>query len=462
MKKTTLLFALFAMLAFSGYSQMFCNAQFSVTNQPSNPSIFSFTDMSTSSDSIVSWSWTFGDGNTSVLANPNHTYMSGNGPWIACLTITTASNCTSTFCDSVAYSNTISCTASMTDSTVGAVTVFSATASGSGIPVGYYWDFGDGNNTYTTGSTTSHTYAFNGSYLASVAVDFSDSCRALASVNVSISGAAATCNANFYSSVSSLSATVIDASTSSGAINSWSWDMGDGTVLTSGSTVSHTYASAGTYLVCLTINTVDSCSSSFCDSVVVGSSQGGPCQASFIHYPDTTGQYTIIGINTSTGPSLSYAWDFGDGGTSTAQYPTHQYAGAGTYLICLTVTSGPQCTSTFCDSVTVINKVNAPFTISFQSTATAVAPALSAQSLEIFPNPASDLVNLRLNIDTQADVSLQMMNIEGRSIMQMDAGSLGAGEHTLSLETATLPSGLYLVRVQVGNQQITKKLMVRN
>ena len=38
------------------------------------------------------------------------------------------------------------------------------------------------------------------------------------------------------------------------------------------------------------------------------------------------------------GSIVSWAWDFGDGNTSTAQHPTHGYALAGTYTVTLTAT----------------------------------------------------------------------------------------------------------------------------
>jgi len=41
----------------------------------------------------------------------------------------------------------------------------------------------------------------------------------------------------------------------------------------------------------------------------------------------------------SSGPVISWSWDFGDGGTSTAQNPSHEYTSAGTYTVSLTVTS---------------------------------------------------------------------------------------------------------------------------
>lgn len=49
---------------------------------------------------------------------------------------------------------------------------------------------------------------------------------------------------------------------------------------------------------------------------------------------------TIFDSTSSTGTISTYAWTFGDGGTSTSANPTHNYAAAGTYSVSLTVT-GP-------------------------------------------------------------------------------------------------------------------------
>ncbi|HRD53400.1 MAG TPA: PKD domain-containing protein [Flavobacteriales bacterium] len=48
----------------------------------------------------MTYFWDFGDGSTSNLAYPSHTY-SGNGPYLLCLTIADASGCTSVSCDSI-------------------------------------------------------------------------------------------------------------------------------------------------------------------------------------------------------------------------------------------------------------------------------------------------------------------------------------------------------------------------
>ena len=56
----------------------------------SNPLQASFVDNSSSSSTITGWAWDFGDGNTSNLQNPVHTYAAG-GYFYVCLTISTNS-----------------------------------------------------------------------------------------------------------------------------------------------------------------------------------------------------------------------------------------------------------------------------------------------------------------------------------------------------------------------------------
>ncbi|MHA1899124.1 MAG: clostripain-related cysteine peptidase [Promethearchaeota archaeon] len=55
-----------------------------------------FTDTSVSQDGIASWSWDFGDGNSSTLQNPSHTYYT-NGTYIVTLTITDLDGDTDTY-----------------------------------------------------------------------------------------------------------------------------------------------------------------------------------------------------------------------------------------------------------------------------------------------------------------------------------------------------------------------------
>ncbi|MDQ0769288.1 PKD repeat protein [Pseudarthrobacter defluvii] len=62
--------------------------------------------------------------------------------------------------------------------------------------------------------------------------------------------------------------------------------------------------------------------------------------ASFTSTPSSgTAPLDVSFTDTSTGTPTSWAWDFGDGGTSNAQNPTHSYATAGDYTAKLTATN---------------------------------------------------------------------------------------------------------------------------
>ena len=88
-----------------------CTADFTyVQNGPTTYfTDLSFINQSWSTNYSVSYLWDFGDGNTSTLQNPFHTYS--NGLYIPCLTVTyfdsvIMNSCTSIFCDSILIGNT--------------------------------------------------------------------------------------------------------------------------------------------------------------------------------------------------------------------------------------------------------------------------------------------------------------------------------------------------------------------
>ncbi|UCG88703.1 MAG: PKD domain-containing protein, partial [Gemmatimonadota bacterium] len=67
----------------------------------------------------------------------------------------------------------------------------------------------------------------------------------------------------------------------------------------------------------------------------------------------------------STGAPTSWEWHFGDGGSSTAQHPTHEYLSAGSYTVTLTVYgAGSPDTKTRADYVVVLSSPTADFSTS--------------------------------------------------------------------------------------------------
>jgi PKD repeat protein len=156
----------------------------------------------------------------------------------------------------------------------------------------------------------------------------------------------ASLSAKFYTSISNSTVKFKDTSTHSTKITRCAWNFGDGSTSTSFDPT-HTYSKSGTYYVCYTIyDAIDS--SKYCDSVKVIA----PCNAMF-SYGST--MYTYYFKNSSTGTLTNFYWDFGDGNSDTARFPTHTYKKVGGYTVCLTVyDTNNACKNTYCDTFKIV------------------------------------------------------------------------------------------------------------
>lgn len=160
--------------------------------------------------------------------------------------------------------------------------------------------------------------------------------------------------ADFTCTTSNLSADFTDQSwDSDGNITAWVWDFGDGTSSTA-QNPSHTYASGGTYTVTLTVTDDDDATDTTSQSVTVSTSTtNSPPTADFTY---TTSDLTVVFADQSSdsdGSIKARVWDFGDGASSTAQNPSHTYAGGGAYTVTLTVTDDDNATDTDIVIITV-------------------------------------------------------------------------------------------------------------
>jgi PKD repeat protein len=270
-----------------------------------------------------------------------------------------------TFCDSVsAFPLGCSVTAGFTNVVAGQTVNFTSTSTITGGTIVFYeWDFDDGN--FSNAPNPTHTYASPGVYNVCLYVEGEDAngniCDDFICFPITVT-ASATCvaNASFGASGTGLTKTFLNTSTCAGCTNSWLWNFGDGNTSTSFSPV-HTYALGGTYLVCLLMNSTGpnggTCADTFCVNVVATAPN---CIANSIFTSSTSG-LTASFNNTSTCnscTSVSRVWQFGDGNLSTVASPSHTYAAAGTYNVCLITTGvynngASTCVDTTCMNVSV-------------------------------------------------------------------------------------------------------------
>ncbi len=143
---------------------------------------------------------------------------------------------------------------------------------------------------------------------------------------------------------------------SSGVIDTTFWDFGDGQTSFEANPL-HTYASPGAFTVTLTVNGPGG-SNSIQAFVVIEA----PMRASFTSAALPNNPLAVQFTNTSTGNPIGFAWDFGDGQTSTEVNPMHVYSASGTYTVGLTAINASGGTNYFSQQVTVQAPVIAAFT----------------------------------------------------------------------------------------------------
>ncbi len=78
-----------------------------------------------------------------------------------------------------------------------------------------------------------------------------------------------------------------------------------------------------------------------------------------------------------------------------------------------------------------------------------------------YPNPFSNQSLIQVNLSKGNQVSLEIYNITGQKVAVNNMGYRNAGNHTLTIDGSTLPSGIYFYTLQAGNEKITRKMSIR-
>lgn len=408
--------------------------------------IVQFTNLSTPSNSLVTYSWNFGNSTTSTLTNPTATYTA-NGTYTVCLfMLSTAPSCSASICKTISISCfTASCTANFSPSScAGGVMQFINTSPGTNSTTVYDWDLG--NSTTSTLTNPTGTYSANGIY--TVCLSYTTTapayCTATICKTVNINCVTATCSANFNASACDTLGQVSFSNTSSGTNSTtiYNWDFGNNTTSTLTNPIG-TYTANGIYTVCLTYTTaVPSCSATICKTISINCFTVPACQANFTNSPCNNGQVTFWSTSTGTTGTTVYTWS----NSPPPSGPPAPY----TATVCLKiVNTSPACTHSVCKTILIDCTVGVPEFI-FEN-----------GSINIFPNPSSGYFNLDLhhaNLNSPF-IQIKVYNILGELVHQSNEEIL-QGKLNKEIDLQYLPNGAYYLKLNSGSQVYSVKLII--
>lgn len=467
--RSTFLTALLALIGGAVYAGG-CTARAYYT-QNGNTVTF-YNDSSSSYSGNHTLTWHFGDRTTGSGDQVSHTYNS-SGTFNACLVIyDSASQCADSTCFTITISNNNggnNCNASFSygvDSANSLKHFFSGSAPGAGLTP--HWTIYDANTKNYTGQNIVHTFSGSGTYNVTYSLidSIGDTCDFVTkTVTINNNGGGNSgggCNASFTSNVdssNSLRYHFAGSAPSAGGSASWTiWENGFVSKY-SGQNATHTFSAAGTYQVGYTL---EDSNGSICDTasqLITVTNNTPSCKASFYVALDSNNKFNLYLVNNSTGttPNTRYSWDFGDGTTSNAQYPTHQYTNFGLYTICLTISdSNTNCYSTYCDSVGLDSNGNILKTSGFGITVIDEAmlgveePSMFT-GVNVYPNPSSGKFTFAIDSKKGANMTIQVMNSMGQ-VVAVNETYLTVGSNKTQLDLSSLNDGLYFVNLRAGDE----------
>lgn len=301
-----------------------CNAPISAFSTQANDLFVVFLD--NTQNSPETWNWDFGDGNSSTLQNPSHSYALP-GTYTTCLT--TSSICGS---DQICQDIIVTCSppTAAYEFTLDELTLSFQDASEMG-GSSWFWNFG--NDGSSTQQNPVFTFSEPGTY--EVCLTISNICGSN-SICEFIEVTCTAPQAGFELNQNDLTIDFTDVSM--GVVDDWLWNFGDGTTSTEANP-QHTFDMPGTYAVCLQVSSICGSTQS-CQLLTVD------CAAPNSSFEYISNQLNFAFIDQSTNQPISWLWEFGDGNSSSLESPDHTYAMPGTYTVCLT-------TSSICGSNTV-------------------------------------------------------------------------------------------------------------
>lgn len=327
--------------------------------------------------------WDFGDGSTSPLTNPVHSFAE-SGTYDVTLTATLIGTaCTSSITQQVVVEATPQASFTL-DPASGCIDLeveFENTSNGGDFN---QWDFGDGNTSSLVDPF--HTYSVAGTYSIQLVSESLNGCMDTATAVVVAHPLPTSVFTLSMNESCGPETTVQTVNGSQGAIG-YQWDLGNGTTseLNQPAII---YDEPGTFTVTLTTTNQFGCEA-ISEAIFI---QYPTPVASFITEPEPGCEgYPINFLNTSQN-GITFAWTFGDGATSNTTFPMHTYEVAGTYDVGLIVQGEGGCSDTL-ETPEAVHILTSPLAAFAYDTLESITHALR------FRNESEGAVSYRWDFD---------------------------------------------------------------
>jgi serine protease len=169
--------------------------------------------------------------------------------------------------------------------------------------------------------------------------------------------------------------------------------------------------------------------------------------AAFAFSPDpvTAQAAGLVSFTAQTPRGSGWQWDFGDGGSGSGPNHTHRYAQAGTYPVRLVVTDSRGCVDTLTRTVEI--------------KAVRFNRHWQPDTFILYPNPTPESqVSLLVpdEVDAAGGLALEVLNVIGEVMQRHQVSHTGR----VVLGLSGLPNGMYLLRIQGKDGQVTKRFQV--
>jgi|GEM_PF-806052 len=423
----------------------------------------------------VTYKWDFGDGTTGSGQNPVHVFP-GPGVYYVCLIVEGNNGtevCKEKYCEYVeVHCETPPCPCELKPEfnyTIDELcnVHFEGISGGPACLqiLSYNWDFGDG--TTATGPNPVHVFPGPGVYTVCMEVTAvnanGEECREKVCMDVVVQCEAPPCecrlNPDFTYGIDFAQCLVKFKGFSGGPaclqnVN-YHWSFGDGTT-SIGQEVGHIYTNPGVYYVCLvvTATTPDGhvCEEKYCEYITVDCA--GSCECKLepqIFYQNNACEYTFTGVSGSNCVNItSYAWYVNGSGPYYGQTMTQVLSPTQGYQICLVVegyTDQGECKKEVCEYI-------------FNTDCYYNKGREAGYDVELYPNPASEEVNIRFTEAVSGDIQIILRSMEGKQLAVFRYAQASAGRELKVQLPAGISESLILAEIIAGENRVVKKIVI--